>query len=325
MLLIKINKKFLCYIICVLVLFEISILEAQSLVNVNWLEGKTCDDNLIVLEVHRGKKDYELAHIPCSIYTNFYKNGWRENRGKAYLLLPSVTKLVKVIEDHGISNKDRVIIASSGKGKYGAAEAAAIYYTLKYLGHNNVSILNGGIPAWTNDWDRDTETGFEEPKRGYFIPDINTDIYADKDDVLLYIKQKKQLIDARFSDKYLGINSSSDSMRKGTIPGAINIPYIWLLKNNTLYFHNKNNLKKIFDFSRIKSNEPLISFCDAGLESALIWFISSEILENPKAQLYESSLAEWSIDTSLPMISKLSITLGDDEEKVEDSFSMKPD
>ena len=142
---------------------------------------------------------------------------------------------------------------------------------------------------------------------------------------LLYLDKKQQLIDSRSSDKYLGINSSSDSMRKGTIQAAINIPNIWLLKNNTLYFHNKDNLIKIFDFSGIKSNEPLISFCDAGLESALIWFASSEILENPNAQLYESSLAEWSIDTSLPMISKLSIKLGDDEDKVEDSFSMKPD
>ena len=325
MLLIKINKEILSSIICVLVLLKFTIVEAQSLVDVNWLEGKACDDNLIVLEVHRGKKDYELAHIPCSVYTNFYKNGWRESRGKVYFLLPSVTKLVKVVEDHGISNKDRVIIASSGRGKYSAAEAAAIYYTLKYLGHNNVSILDGGVPSWNSDWNRDTETDFEEPKKGRFVPNVNNDIYADKDDVLLYLNKKQQLIDARSSDKYLGINSSSDSMRKGTIPGAINIPNIWLLKNNTLYFHNKDNLKKIFDFSGIKSNEPLISFCDAGLESALMWFVSSEILENPNAKLYESSLSEWSVDTSLPMISKLSIKLGDDEDKVEDSFSMKPD
>ena len=87
MLLIKINKEILSYVICVLVLSKITIVEAQSLVDVNWLEGKTCDDNLIVLEVHRGKKNYELAHIPCSVYTNFYKNGWRESRGKVYFLL----------------------------------------------------------------------------------------------------------------------------------------------------------------------------------------------------------------------------------------------
>ena len=79
------------------------------------------------------------------------------------------------------------------------------------------------------------------------------------------------------------------------------------------------------DFSGIKSDEPLISFCDAGLESALIWFAFSEILENPNTRLYESSLAEWSMDSSLPMVSKLSIKLVDDEDKVEDSFSMKPD
>ena len=56
MLLIKINKEILSSIICVLVLLKITIVEAQSLVDVNWLEGQTCDDNLIVLEVHRGKK-----------------------------------------------------------------------------------------------------------------------------------------------------------------------------------------------------------------------------------------------------------------------------
>ena len=94
------------------------------------------------------------------------------------------------------------------------------------FGHSNVSILDGGISAWTNGWSRDTETGFKEPKIGRFVPNINNDIYADKDDVLLYLNKNKQLIDARSSDKYLGINSSTDSMRKGTIPGAINIPNI---------------------------------------------------------------------------------------------------
>ena len=70
----KFSSKTVNYTIFLFILFWFSHAYTQALVEADWLDGKTCIKNLVVLEVHRGKKNYELEHIPCSVYTNFYEN-----------------------------------------------------------------------------------------------------------------------------------------------------------------------------------------------------------------------------------------------------------
>jgi thiosulfate/3-mercaptopyruvate sulfurtransferase len=313
------------YVLFILILFfNFNVVYANPLVDKDWLKDKICNDNIKIIEVHRSKKNYELAHIPCSIFTNFYLDGWRETRKKMPLLMPSRKDLEALIGSLGISSYDYVVIAAPGLGKYDMAEAAAIYFTFKYLGHKNISILSGGFKSWKNDWDNDIETGFFLPQEKTYKSEINNNIIANKEDVLKVINNNGYLIDARSSAMYMGINSSFPALRAGTIPEAINIPNNWLLINDSLFFHDKVNLEKIFEYSGIFRKDGQISFCNAGLESALSWFVMSEILEFPNNKLYESSLAEWSKDSSLPMIDIINFSKRKDNGKEIDSFSMKP-
>ena len=297
---------------------------ANPLVENEWLKDKVCTEGFKILEVHRSKKEYELSHIPCSVFTNFYSSGWRETRNKVPLLMPKTKNLEKLIGSLGITNSDYVIIVAPGTGKYDAAETAAIYFTFKYLGHEKVSILNGGLKSWKEDWDSETETGFILSQEKPYKAKINQNIIANKEDVLDIINKKGYLIDARPSDMFIGINTSFPALRTGTIPDAINLPNSWLLKNNTLYFQDKENIIKIIEHSGISKKGDQISFCNAGLESALSWFVISEILGHPNHRLYESSLAEWSGNFSLPMIDKINFIKNKDKAKEVDSFSMKP-
>ena len=315
-------KKYILFFL--ILIFNFNIVNATPLVNKDWLKHKICNDNIKVLEVHRSKKDYELAHIPCSIFTNFYLDGWRETRKKIPLLMPSKSTLEALIGSLGISNSDYVIIVAPGLGKYDMSEAASIYFTFKYLGHKNISILNGGLKSWKEDWDNDIETGFSVPQENAYKSEINNNIIANKEDILEVISKKGYLIDARSSAMYMGINSSFPSLRSGTIPNSINIPNDWLLINDSLFFQKKVDLEKIFIHSGIYKKDGQISFCNAGLESALSWFVMSEILKFPNNKLYESSLAEWSIDNSLPMMDIMNLSKNKNSEKEIDSFSMKP-
>ena len=313
------------YILFFLILtFSFNDVNANPLVDKDWLKDKTCNDNIKIIEVHRSKKDFELAHIPCSVFTNFYVDGWRETRKKIPLLMPSKNSLEALIGSLGISSSDHVIIVAPGLGKYDMAEATAIYFTFKYLGHKNISILDGGLKSWKEDWDNDTETGFFLPQEKIYKSEINNNILANKKDVLEVISKNGYLIDARSSSMYMGINSMFPSLRSGTIPNAINIPNDWLLINDSLLFQDKIDLEKIFAHSGIFKQSGQISFCNAGLESALSWFVMSEILEFPNNKLYESSLAEWSKDNSLPMLDIMNLTKSKSLEKEIDSFSMKP-
>jgi thiosulfate/3-mercaptopyruvate sulfurtransferase len=311
-------------IYCIIFVFNIQSINANPLVDSEWLKDKVCTEGFKIIEVHRSKKEYELSHIPCSVFTNFYTSGWRETRNKIPLLLPSINNLEKLIGSLGVLDSDHVIIVAPGTGKYDAAETTAIYFTFKYLGHKKLSILNGGLKSWKEDWDSETETGFIFPEVISYKAEINQNIIASKDDVLKIINKTGYLIDSRPSDMFVGINTSFPALRTGTIPNAINIPNAWLLKNNSLYFQEKENIQKILEHSDISKQDGQISFCNAGLESSLTWFVISEILEYPNHRLYEASLAEWSGDISLPMIDKINFSKNKDNEKIIDSFSMKP-
>ena len=151
-------------IFCVIFFFNIHLINANPLVESEWLKDKVCVEGYKILEVHRSKKEYELSHIPCSVFTNFYTSGWRETRNKIPLLMPSIDSLEKLVGSLGILDSDHIIILASGTGKYDAAETTAIYFTFKYLGHEKVSILNGGLKSWKEDWDAETETGFIFPE-----------------------------------------------------------------------------------------------------------------------------------------------------------------
>jgi thiosulfate/3-mercaptopyruvate sulfurtransferase len=311
-------------IYCIIFVFNIQSINANPLVDSEWLKDKVCTEGFKIIEVHRSKKEYELSHIPCSVFTNFYTSGWRETRNKIPLLMPSIDNLEKLIGSLGVLDSDHVIIVAPGTGKYDAAETTAIYFTFKYLGHKKLSILNGGLKSWREDWDSETETGFILPAVKLYKAEVNQSIIASKEDVLAVKNKTGYLIDSRPSDMFLGINTSFPALRTGTIPNAINIPNAWLLKNNTLYFQEKENIQNILNHSDIFKQDGQISFCNAGLESSLTWFVISEILEYPNHRLYEASLAEWSGDISLPMIDKINFSKNIDNEKVIDSFSMKP-
>ena len=252
-------RNFYKYLIIILIIvFNCNTMSANPLVDKDWLKDKVCKENIKILEVHRSRKEYEISHIPCSIYTNFYTDGWRETRNSISFLMPSTNNLETLIGSLGILSSDYVIIVAHGSGKYDAAESAAVYFTFKYLGHKNISILDGGFKSWKEDWDNDTETGFILPKQKIYKSNVNKNIVANKGDVLALINKSGYLIDARSSAMYIGVNTSLPAIRSGTIPNAVNIPNDWLLINNSLYFQNRENLEKIFEFNGILKKDGQI-------------------------------------------------------------------
>ena len=70
------------FILC-LFFFLISNLKASPIVNVDWLSQNLCKENIKLIEVGASYNSYLVEHIKCSQYTNFYKDGWRVNKGVA--------------------------------------------------------------------------------------------------------------------------------------------------------------------------------------------------------------------------------------------------
>ncbi len=273
---------------------------APPLVDVAWLAERTCSDGLAVLDVRRSRTDHEIGHVPCATFTNFYEDGWRETRAEVPLRLPPPTRTAALLGRLGISPHDHVVIVAPGTGRYDAAEAAAIFVSLRSVGHADVSILDGGLAAWTAHWENDVDTGYRPPVPSSYQPGPAPPILADQAAVRDAIASDRPLVDLRTSDQYIGLNRNETVLRHGTLPGARNVPLAWFLVDGTLFFHAPATVRAALAYAGLPADAAPVVFCNAGLESALGWFVLHELLGRAGTRLYDGSLAEWSRHPDLP-------------------------
>ena len=273
----------------------------SPLVDVTWLKPEVCGDHLTVLDVRRSAEDYRAGHVPCAVHTDYYKDGWRTRKQGIPHMMPSVEQLEAVVGHLGINNDTHVVIYGSGTGPFDGAETTSIYLTFKYLGHDSVSILDGGLPAWMAEWSADFDVDTYEPIPSVFLADPRPDLLASRTQVEKALGGETPLVDVRSHDMFIGVNRAWMLTRSGTIPGAINLPMSWLTVNAGLKFRDRDQLKQLFSAAGAPITGEVILFCNAGLESSMGWFVAHELLGNAQATLYDGSLAEWTKATDLPM------------------------
>ncbi len=271
------------------------------IVDVPWLQERVCSPDLVVLDLRRSRQNFEAEHIPCAVHSDYYQGGWRATINGVENMIPPVTRLETLIGRLGISNDSHVVLVTAALDMFSPAELARVFVIFRYLGHDTVSILDGGIGAWTAAWDNDIEVGPASPQPASFTATPRTDMIATRAEVEAAIEADTPLIDMRAHDHYLGINRTRVVVRPGTIPGAINLPMTWIVVNEELSFRTREQLRTLWQTAGVPIDTPQIMFCNSALESSIGWLAANMLLGNSQAKLYDGSLAEWSADTSLPM------------------------
>jgi thiosulfate/3-mercaptopyruvate sulfurtransferase len=191
--------------------------------------------------------------------------------------------------------------------------AARIYWTFKVLGHDNVSILNGGMQAYamkdpkTKKPVNPLEKGDVKPVAKSFKANLREDMIVTKADVQKAQSQGVTLVDHRPNNQYLGINKHRLAKRSGTIAGAKNLPENWLTVNGGGTFRAKSELQTLYAAADVDPSSEQINFCNTGHWASLGWFVSHELMGNDKAKMYDGSMLEWSADGSLPIDQKVKL------------------
>lgn len=274
---------------------------AEPLVDVAWVKGNIGKANVVFVDL-RPAKDYKKAHVPGAVHTNYKKAGWRVNKKPVSGLLPPTIKLEKLIGGLGIDNATHVVLLSPGKKASDMGISTRLYWTFKVVGHDAVSILNGGMKAYMKDKKNPLESGVNKPVAKTFEANLRNELLATQDDVRQALTNGTMLIDSRTSDKYIGINRASKTKRPGTVPGAKSVPGVWLTKEGGGAFRKTETLKKLYAHAGASTQGKTISFCDTGHWASLGWFVNYEILGNKQTKLYDGSMSEWSQSGSNPMV-----------------------
>ena len=274
---------------------------AQPIVDVAWLAPRVCSADLVVLDLRRSVRNFAAEHVPCAVHSDYYTGGWRATRDGVENMVPAVGRLETLIGGLGIGNETHVVLVTAALDMFSPAELARVYFIFRALGHEAVSILDGGIGAWTADWDNDIEVGPATVRPTSFTAHPRAAMIARRGDVEAALEGGLTLVDMRANDHYLGINSSPVVVRPGTIPGAVNLPMMWLVVDGKLRFRTPAQIRRLWRAAGLDADGAQILFCNSGLESSIGWLSLGGILGNENVRLYDGSLAEWSADAALPM------------------------
>jgi thiosulfate/3-mercaptopyruvate sulfurtransferase len=189
-------------------------------------------------------------------YAEFMNNG----------SLKPVSEVAKILGDAGISERDSVLVY--GQCLPCGVNSAYVYWVLKYLGHDNVKILDGGIDDWVAA-KLPTETVPKILPKTTYTPKLNPGLLATYD----YVKNSKvQIVDAR----------SFQEFGLGYIPKALNIPYDQVMDNGQL--KGEADLRDLF--SSLDKMKPVVVYSDTGAQAGSVWFAL-------EALGYNASLYSW--------------------------------
>jgi thiosulfate/3-mercaptopyruvate sulfurtransferase len=282
---------------------------AQPLVCAAWVKDNIGKPGVVFLDV-RGKIDYMRGHVPGALNTSLGRDGWRvrdANGVPGMLGKPDV--LAKLIGGFGIDNLTHVVLVPWGYSSGDMGTATRIYWTFKVLGHDAVSIVNGGMAAYTDVAGNPLEKGRmkTKPTAKTFTVNLRADMIATKNDVKMALKKGTPLVDNRAGSQYLGVTQSGATARPGTLPGAKNLPQDWLTENGGGEFRDKSVLAKLFELAGLPTEGDQITFCNTGYMASVGWFAASEVLGNKKVKMYDGSMAEWTADEDLPVQSAVSL------------------
>jgi thiosulfate/3-mercaptopyruvate sulfurtransferase len=278
-----------------------SAMAAEPLVDVAWLKDNLGKPNVAVVDM-QPTSDFLRGHIPGAASTDFGKSGWREERAdKVPDMFPAKPdKLVAHIGSLGVDNDSHVVLVAPGGSYADMGWATRIYWTFKVLGHDNVSILNGGMAAWVKDKGA-VETGAAKVVAKTFTPHLRLDMIATIDDVKAAKAKGVLLVDSRPEDQFVGINRNPKATENGTLPGARNLPSGWTTENGGGMFRPKSQLEKLYKIANVPTGGDQINFCNTGHLASIGWFVSSELVGNKKAKLYDGSMVEWTMTKAGPV------------------------
>ena len=309
--------------LALLIVTGLQALPAQAntspLINVQWLLANPASATRVLLDL-RDPRSYVASHIPGAVHTDYGMDGWRQMIDKVPGLLPTkgpqLDKLVRRIGQLGISNSSHVVLVAPGWSAGDMGMATRLYWSLKVLGHDRVSILDGGMAAWLADMKADRKTPRNPLRRGseknppqQFVPSIRQDMLMNVTSVSQARARGHAALDARPTMQYLGLQQSSSVMAPGTLKGAVSLPGQWVTENSGGHFRPASALQKLLAVAGVGPASDMFVFCNTGHWASLTWFVASELLGHKQVRLYDGSLADWtairSAGTSEPLVQKI--------------------
>src|SRR5690348_8458805 len=267
----------------------------EVLVSTQWVaeqsSSRSPNSKIRLIEVDVDTSAYDQGHVAGAVGWN-WQTQLQDNIRRDLI---DKSTLESLLGQSGVSNDTTIILYGDNNNWF----AAWGFWQLKYYGHKDVRLMNGGRKKWLEE-KRPLST--EAPKiqpTTYEAKSPDTTIRAKRDDIFSVLEKhsRAQLVDVRSADEFTGKviappGMTETAQRGGHIPGAASIPWAQAVAEDGT-FKSADALRQLYGGKGVNGEQEVIAYCRIGERSSHTWFVLKYLLGYKNVRNYDGSWTEW--------------------------------
>ena len=276
----------------------------MTLVSTEWLNNNLSKVKIFDASWHmpnsnrNSHKEYLDKHITGAMFWDLDEHSDKDSPFPH--MLPNSDYWTRMLWSFGIKNDDHIVVYDFSD----VHSACRLCFSLKYFGHQKVSILDGGMKKWLKENRPISNEINKDIGKFSYIDKINTKNKYKVSENFDWIKKKEQidkniktnlftLVDARSRERFEGnAEEPRPNLKKGCIPGSKNIPFQDCIDTGTNTFKKKSELIKIFKENDVDYSKPNVFMCGSGI-TACVLGLAYFLITDKNPVIYDGSFSEW--------------------------------
>jgi thiosulfate/3-mercaptopyruvate sulfurtransferase len=264
----------------------------DPIVSTDWLAEQIDEPDLRIVDApfympgdaRTPKGEFEAAHIPGAVLFDLEEIS--DHRNPLPHMLAPPEAFADAVGALGISDADRIVVYDHD----GLLSAGRVWWNFRAMGHDEVYVLDGGLPRWIAEG-RSVASGPVSPKPRAFTPVYRPALVRDITQVQQALASGVQVLDARPRARFQGAAPEPrPGIASGHMPGAFNTPHAELVENGSL--KSREALAALFRGEGVDVDQPVVTTCGSGVSAAIIALALAR-LGRWDAPVYDGSWTEW--------------------------------
>ena len=271
----------------------------ESLVSTDWVAEHGSDANVRLIEVDVDTAAYEQGHVAGAVGWNWQSQLQQSVRRDVI----TKSEMEQLLGSAGVGNDTTIVLYGDNNNWF----AAWAFWQIRYYGHGDVKLMNGGRAKWEAEGRPMTTDVPSYAAANYTAQEPNESIRAYRDQVLAGVSAGNiALVDVRapaeFSGELLAPANlpQEGSQRGGHIPGAANVPWAQAA-NEDGTFKSADELAELYGGKGIDGSRDTVAYCRIGERSSHTWFVLTQLLGYENVRNYDGSWTEWGSIVGAPI------------------------